>query len=204
VLLGPAVKYAPAEAEIGGGIQGVPNESTKTTSDTWADPQLGGPFVNIDEGRQKIKEWGYQEGYVGIFQPDGLDAGLLLGRYYARVETHLFSNVEGASKAYQWYTDLYQRTDGSRLQTTAPLANQSSAWTIKKGQIGEADAVYHRFIFRRGNLIGIVQTSGADTFMTIDPARDIAVIVDERALGTRAAPTPTPSGGALPSTVPGR
>lgn len=206
VLAGPAIKYAPSEEEIGGGIEGVPNESTTITPDMYADPSFG-PFKATDEGRQKVREWGYQEGYLGILQPDGLNAGLLEGRYFARVETHLFANVEGASNAYAWYADLYQKAALSEPQDAAPLANQSSGWKIKQGKIDPAnvDAAFHRFIFRRGNLVVIVQTTGADTFMTIDPARDIAVIVDERALGNRAAPTPTPSGGALPPTpVPNR
>jgi hypothetical protein len=37
-----------------------------------------------------------------------------------------------------------------------------------------------------------VQTMGADPYMTIDRARDLAVAMDDRALSKRAAPTPTP------------
>src|SRR5690606_6862116 len=97
----------------------------------------------------------------------------------------LFAGTAGAIDAYNWFTDLYGRTDGSQSQDVAQLANQSSGWKKKQGTIpsSNVEGVAHRFIFRRGNMVGIVQTSGADTFMTIDPARDIAVIIDDRALG---------------------
>ena len=200
-LDGPAVKFAAAEQEIGGGVEAVPNESADLTSEMFADASIG-PFKDANEGRAKVQEWGYKEGYLGVFQPDGLAAGLLLGRYYVRLETHLFNSVDGAIKAFAWYSDTYNKNTALQAQQTPQLANQSAAWKSVQGKIesSDLDGVYHRFVFRRGNLIGIVQTAGADTFMTVDPARDIAVIVDDRALGNRAAPTPTPSGGALPPT----
>ncbi|MEX0783976.1 MAG: hypothetical protein WD557_15150 [Dehalococcoidia bacterium] len=201
VLSGPASKFAASQEDIGDGIQGVPNESASLTPATFADPTLG-PFRTIDEGRQKLAEWGYQEGYLGVLQPDGLLAGVVQGRFYVRVETHLFASIEGATAAFDWYDQIYSGIDALEPEQAAPLANESASWKSLEGKVEntDLDRAYHRFVFRRGNLVAIVQTVGADTFMTIDPARDIAVIVDERALGNRAAPTPTPSGGTLPPT----
>ncbi len=201
VLTGPASRLAASAEDIGGGIQGVPPESLNLTPDEYADPSLG-PFRNIDEGRDKVTEWGYVEGYVTVLEPDGLLAGVAQGRFYVRVEAHLFGTPQGAAAAFAWYNDIYSGIDGLTPEDAAPLANESASWKSLQGKIEntDLDRAYHRFIFRRGNLVAIVQTVGADTFMTIDPARDIAVVVDERALGSRAAPTPTPSGGTLPPT----
>lgn len=201
VLGGPAVKYAASQQEIGGGIQAVPNESANITPETYADPSIG-PFKDINIGRDTVRQWGYKEGYLGVFQPDGLASGMLLGRFYVRLETHLFESTAGATNAFKWYSDLYNSASGVEKTDSNPLANESGSWRSVLGKIetSDLDRVYHRFVFRRGNMVSIVQTVGADTFMTIDPARDIAVIVDDRALGNRAAPTPTPSGGTLPPT----
>jgi hypothetical protein len=201
LLDGPASKFVASEQDIGEGLQGVPDESSVLTPATFADASLG-PFRNIDEGRAKVQEWGYLEGQIGILQPDGLLAGVVQGRYYVRIETHLFGSIQGASDAFDWYNELYAGNDALTAEQAEPLANESASWKSIDGKVenSDLDRAYHRFIFRRGNLVAIVQTVGADTFMTIDPARDIAVIVDERALGNRAAPTPTPSGGTLPPT----
>ncbi len=200
VLAGPAVKYAASEEEIGGGIEAVPNESSDLTPELFADPSLG-PFRDSIEGKAKVSEWGYVDGYVGSFQPDGLAAGVVLGRYYVRLETHLFRSPEGAAAAYDWFVERYGANSAVKRQEAAQLANESGAWSGVLGKVGstDLDRVFHRFTFRRGNMVAMVETIGADTFMTIDPARDVAVIVDDRALGNRAAPTPTPSGGALPA-----
>jgi hypothetical protein len=200
-LTGPSAKFAASAEDIGGNIQGVADESRTVTSSTFADPSVG-PFTSIDEGRQKVQEWGYQEGYVTVLQPDGLLAGVVQGRYYVRQEVHLFRDPAGAAAAFDWYANLYDGLEGVEAQEANPLANESASWRSIDGKIenSDLDRAYHRFIFRRGNLVAIVQTVGADTFMTIDPARDVAVIVDDRALGNRAAPTPTPSGGLLPPT----
>jgi hypothetical protein len=45
----------------------------------------------------------------------------------------------------------------------------------------------------------MVLTYGGQPFLTINPARDIAVIIDERALGERDAIEPTP----IPTVLPG-
>lgn len=199
VLNGPAVKYAASEQEIGGGIEALPSESTDLTLELFADPSFG-PFKDSTEGKARSGEWGYAGGYVGSLQPDGLAAGVVLGRYYVRLETHLFQTTEGASRAYAWYADQYGANQAVDEQEASPLGNESSGWKGVLGKVGstELDRVFHRFVFRRGNLVAMVETVGADTFMTIDPAREIGVVVDERALGNRAAPTPTPGGGAVP------
>jgi hypothetical protein len=205
VLSGPATRYAASQAEAGPSLQGVPDESFTTTPDIFADAEVG-PFKDSDEGKARAAEWGYKEGYIGILQPDGLLAGVVQGRYYVRMEVHLFNSVNGAVAAYAWYDNLYTSLGAQKVATTR-LANQSQGWKSIQGKVEgtDMDRVYHRFIFRRGNMVAIVQTVGADTFMSIDPARDIAVIMDDRALGNRAAPTPTPSGGQLPpSPVPTR
>jgi hypothetical protein len=202
-LAGPASRFAASAADIGGGIRGVPPESFDVNPQMYAQDQIG-PFATTEEGLAKVEEWDYSEGFIASLEPDGLTAGLAQGRYYVRIETHLFGTSQGAAAAFSAYTELYAARNTLTAEAIAPLANQSAAWKSIGEKIPntDLDEVYYRVIFRRGNLLAIVQTVGADTFLTIDPARGIAAMVDERALGSRAAPTPTPSGGTVPTTVP--
>ena len=125
---------------------------------------------------------------------------MLQGRYYVSMEIHLFETASGAKAAYDSFQDRYGKISGSERATTKGLANQSSGWQMLSGTVATSDLVgaFHRFVFRRGNMLAAVQTYGAQPFMTIDRARDIAVIIDERALGTRPATEPTPSGTTVP------
>jgi hypothetical protein len=130
VLTGPASRFAASAEDIGGGVQGVPPESYDLTPDTYSSPELG-PFRNIDEGRAKVSEWGYSEGYVSVLEPDGLLAGVVEGRFYVRVEAHLFQTPQGAAAAFSWYNEVYagidtlSEEDASRSQTTLRPGNPS-------------------------------------------------------------------------------
>jgi hypothetical protein len=65
---------------------------------------------------------------------------------------------------------------------------------LTEGLVGTSDvvAVFHRYVFRRGTVVTWVQTYGAEAYMTIDPAREVAVIIDDRILGNTEAAEPTP------------
>jgi hypothetical protein len=160
-----------------------------------------GVFDSPSQGEELAGKWGYTDGYQAAFQPAGLIADVVKGEYYTTVDTFLFKDENGAHEAYSQFETKYGTLTGSeRIQGVKGLANESSAWKydgdlIANTQIG---SVFHRFIFRRGSMLSVVQTYGAAPFMTIDKARDIAITLDDKALGSRPAPTPTPGSGGTP------
>ncbi|MCE7929606.1 MAG: hypothetical protein DYG91_14100 [Chloroflexi bacterium CFX7] len=198
LLSGPAAKYAPAQAELTAAYKVAPNETYGMGLDTYAASTF---FPGATEGKELATGWGFGEGYQVMLEPDGLLAGVLKGGYFVTAEVYLFHDQAGAKAAFDYYRSRYDSTAGSESAPAKGLANQSGGWQLIKGPVGTSSlvGVYHRFVFRRGNMLASVQTYGAQPFMTVDKARDIAVIIDERALGTRQATEPTPAG----TTVPG-
>ena len=197
ILQGPSAKYPPSEGDL-------KNIFRASVPDTYAVNleifETIGPFASPGEARESIRLWGFAEGWVVTFEPEGLLSSVVSrGAYYPTVETLLFTTPEGAEKAYLQYEKFYKTTQDSQPQTTKPLGNQSSAFRIQKGKVGatQLDAVYHSFLYRRGNMVVIVRTFGGVPFMTVDAARELAVIIDARALGERSAPLPTPAGAPL-------
>ncbi len=191
-LQGPASRFTPLGEDLGAGNKVyVPGVATLDASDFVATAKI---FGSSAEGESLVKGWGYLEGYKTAYQPDGQLAAVLSGAYYVNAEAYLFKTLDGARQAYQQFEQAYAASPGSAQQKTKGLGNQSSAWKLVSGTVGSSDVVaaYHRFVFRRGNLVGVVQTMGADPYMTVDRARDLAVAMDDRALNKRAAPTPTP------------
>ncbi|MCC7363326.1 MAG: hypothetical protein IT303_03055 [Dehalococcoidia bacterium] len=199
-LAGPASRYVPEAADFSVGYEVFPPETFSLSALQFAS---NGLFGGTTEGEEKAELWRYESGYQASFQPTGLLAEVVQGKYYVRVESYLFEDVAGAKQAYAAYEERYSSTDGSeRVDGVKGLANESSAWKFLDKTIANTElrGVYHRFVFRRGSLVSIVQTMGAEPFMTIDQARDVAVLVDEKALGTRLSPTPTPRSTATTTT----
>ncbi|MFN0095710.1 MAG: hypothetical protein ACKVVT_13155 [Dehalococcoidia bacterium] len=201
VVEGPAVRYIVHTNDVAIGFDPLPPETFLLTVTGFA---TNGLFTNVEEGERLAREWGYVDGYQGSLQPDGALAGVLQGRFFIRVESYLFKDVEGAGKAYDFIEAFHEKRPGSQQQETRGLANESSAWRFTQGTVGTSEVVgvFHRFIFRRGNLVSIVQTFGGEPFMNIDRARDVAVIVDQKALGERPAVTPTPGRSSVPVVPP--
>lgn len=159
-----------------------------------------GQFSSGKVALAAIDQWGFLEGWATQYDADGQLAGLLRGGYYLNMETYLFKTVEGAQAAYDSFISQYNAAPGSVVESPAALGNESAGFSVLGSTIGTSDvqAEFHRFIFRRGNLIAIVQTNGGAPYMTIDIARNYAVFIDEQALGQRPAvlPTPIPTPGA--------
>jgi hypothetical protein len=53
-------------------------------------------------------------------------------------------------------------------------------------------AELHRYLFRRGNLLAMVVTWGAEPFMDVTPVYQLAHVVDSKATGRTTAVEPTP------------
>jgi hypothetical protein len=151
-------------------------------------------FDTEQQGAELAAQWRIFDGFQAQFDPLGLAAQLLQGSYYIWVETYLFETVDGADAAYDHLENRLATRPGSVRRTARLLANESAGFEFIQGTVGTSEVVaaYHRFIFRRGNVIGVVQTFGGQPFMSIDRARDIAVIMDDKVLGTRPATEPTP------------
>ena len=151
-------------------------------------------FKSGEEGEAKAREWAVTNGFQVYYQPKGLFAATLHGAPYITVETYQFEDVAGARKAFAHLNNVLKNSAGSDPVEARPLANDSGAYRFIQGTVGPSEkvAVYHRYIFRRGNTVVAVQTWGADEYMNIDPARNIAAEIDNKLLGTRPAVEPTP------------
>ena len=163
-------------------------------------------FADGDDGVKLLTEWGYLGGYETSFRPEGNDQAILTnGAFNLAIETHLFKDENGAKKAYDYF-EKRQRDGGVQPVNAPQLGNKSSAWKVLTGKIGTStiDAANHRFIFRRGNLVTIVATLGADGFMDVNKIRDLAAIVDAKALGEREAIAPTPTNNYTPAAAPAK
>ena len=188
---GIASQYTPAITEIPG-INNVNVPETFTANlATFASSYL---FASNKIGEEKANEWKIVDSYQVSYDPQGLQADLLRGRYYVRVEVYLFADLGGAQAAYDFMSKFYLARAGTQQVNTRQLGNQSSAYKIVDGTVGTSDelSAYYRMLVRRGNVVSVVQVNGADKFVSVDAARNIAIVVDDRILGNRAAPVPTP------------
>lgn len=187
----PASQYIPLITEVPGENEVNVSDTftmniTTFTSSYW--------FINDKEGQDRAREWKIVDGYQVYYQPVGLSAQVLQGDFFTTIETYLFADVEGAKGAYAHLAKKIGALPGTEAEKPRGLANESSAYSLVQGTVGVSDvvAVYHRFIFRRGNAVVSVQTYGGEPFMTIDDARELAVMIDDKLLGQRPATEPTP------------
>lgn len=188
---GVASQYSPAINEIPGVNKvNVPETFTANLA-TFASSYL---FTNNKQGEEKANEWKIVDAYQVAYDPEGLQADLLRGRYYVRAEVYLFADLAGAQAAYTFMDKFYLSKSGTQQVPTKQLANQSNAYKIIAGTVGTSDelSAFYRMLVRRGNVVFVIQVNGADRFMSVDHARNIAIVADDRILGNRAAPVPTP------------
>jgi hypothetical protein len=197
-LSGPASKYSISQLDLDSGyITDVPgtyvlDATNYSQTKTFATPE---------EGQALLTEWGYAGGYETGYTPEGRERAVLQGAHYFWVETHLFEDGRGASAAYDYFEERL-RASGSEQVTFPGIGNESTAWV----RLGEkvygstVDSAFHRVVFRRGNLVAIVATWGAEPFMNIGTVTTLGRIVDEKALGERDAPEPTPTSNYTPET----
>lgn len=157
-----------------------------------------------EDGVNMLKDWGYEGGYETAFRPEGESKAVLQqGAYYVTVETHLFQSDTGAKKMYDYFVGYLK--GATPPVASEPLGNESSGYKFLSGTITNSTvrAADHRFIFRRGNLVTIVKTLGADPSMEasggIKTVRALAQIVDDKATGKRNAIEPTPTSNFTPS-----
>lgn len=158
------------------------------------DYQAFGFFDTPEEAQAALAEWEYQGGYITGFNPVGLTAAVLRGDFYIDLELHLFKTIDQAAQAFEHFVDYRGSAEGAEAVSLAPVGNEHGAFVLVSGTVPGSDiaAAYHLYIFRRGNLVVVTQTRGADPYMTGDSVVALARIVDEKVLGTRTSPSPTP------------
>ncbi|MCK6563384.1 MAG: hypothetical protein HUU14_08105 [Dehalococcoidia bacterium] len=151
-------------------------------------------FPSPAEGEKTLKQWGYLGGYETGLIPEGRDTAVLNGAFYVNVEVHLFSSVDGAKKAFDHFESRLRDSGRGQFVPSQGVGSKSSTWTLTEGYVGTSTVgrVYHQTVFRRGNLVAVVLTSGAEGFMKVDTARTMAGIIDQKALGQKQAVEPTP------------
>lgn len=187
----PAAKYSillgelPEKYEVNESETFTQNISTYSSS-YWFDSE--------EQGSKLASQWRIIDGFKAVFQPQGLAADVAQGEAYVTVETYMFQTVDGAKLAWAYYDNRLKSVTSSEAMKTKGLANDSSAYRIVQGTVGPSEVVgvYHRYSFRRGNTIVSVQTWGGQPFMSIDVARELAVMIDNKLLGVRPATEPTP------------
>lgn len=196
-LDGPASKYSVAITDLGvNWITDIP-ATFVLNIENYAPTRT---FSSAEEGRRLLAEWGYQSGYETGYSPEGRDTAVLNGAFYVRVESHLFADEAGAKAAMAYFESIIKSTGANPVSAEA-VGNESAAFTATFGTIGKSkvNAVYHHVIFRRGNLVTVVLTKGAEGFMKVDPAREVALIADQKALGQKPAVEPTPTSNYTPA-----
>lgn len=196
----PASRFALGLTDLGNAwITNVP-DTWVLTVDNYGKTSV---FGTADEGTRLLKDWGYLGGYETGFRPEGADRAILSGSYQIANETHLFKDEDGATRAYTYF-ETKLKAGGAQAVAIAQVGNQSSGWKVAAGKVGNSsiDATVHRILFRRGNLVVVVATYGADPYMTPGIVRKLARMVDDKAVGQREAIEPTPTSNYTPEAVP--
>jgi len=197
----PVSRFAVAQSDLGSAfIVDIP----ATLQLTAADYAKAKVFASAQEGQTLLKQWGYQGGYETGYTPEGREKAVLQGGFYSKFETHLFEDQDGAKKAFDRFASYLKATSGNQVQTAEPVGNQYVAFQRIEGKVpsSSVNAVFHQYLFRRGNLVSAVLTYGADGFMKIDTAREMAYMVDQKALGKATAVEPTPTSNYTPAATP--
>lgn len=185
----PSARYTILHDDLSGSFITDIEATRRYTAESYS---LAATFSDSDEGYDLLVDWGYVSGYESSYIPEGQQEAVLNGAYYFVVESHLFESEEGASEAYDYISNRLAESRSEKVEDVQPVGNESSFWEAP-GIRSSVDSVHHRVVFRRGNLVAMVATWGADALMSVNPVYELARIVDEKALGERDAPEPTPT-----------
>lgn len=191
-LDGPVSQYSVSIDDLG--INWITDVKGTQSIDAAAYSRQTHVFSTPDDGLKQLKEWGYQGGYQTGYSPEGRDQTVLNGGYYVWIESHLFKDEAGAQKAFDYFNNVAKQ-DPAQPVSIQPVGNTSAAYLTIAGVItgSTVKAAFHQVITRRGNLVTIVLTKGAESFMKSDAAWEVAYMADEKALGTRKTTVPTPT-----------
>lgn len=191
-VAGPVSRYAILVQDVG--IDLFLTDTINTYDISIGQYALTQAFDTQHEGRQYLKDWGYAAGFETALLPEGRTDAILNGSYIIYVETHVFLDTAGAHTAFEYFVNRIANNGVSKVLPSDPVGNESFLSTALDGTVGGTSVALakHQVIFRRGNLIAIVQTAGSDGLMKPGTVQGLARLMDAKALGNVAAPTPTP------------
>lgn len=195
LLEGPASKYAIAVEDLVEAMGAVWITSLNSVFVLTMENYPGTrTFSSENEGRTILEGWRWLGGYETGYWPEGGDTAVLNGGFYVNQECHIFEDEAGAKEAFKWMVSRAQQLPGQSPVTMDPIGNESAAFVASVGNVGNSPviATYHQVIFRRGNVVSVVVTKGAQGFMQVETARALSLFTDEKALGQKAAVEPTP------------
>lgn len=151
-------------------------------------------FKDRQTGKDLLTQWGYIEGYEADLVPEGRENAVLNGAVYVTLESHLFSSIEGAKQAYNYFDIAMKAAPTNKQANLIAIGSQSVAYVALGEKVAQSsiDSTYHRVLFRRGNLVVLVSTYGAEGFANLDYPTALAQLIDRRALGSEPVIEPTP------------
>lgn len=192
----PPVTYALTAGDLEEATGGATTFAADSQRTFELDAKNYGKVVSAEGGEAMLASWGYLGGYETVFVPEGRDAAVLNGAYYAVLEVHLFAAPEGASMAYHHFLEKLKTTPAKRMHV-AGVGNESTAWTMTSGKLTNSDKarVHSSVLFRRGNLVAVILVIGAEDYVGAETMERLAAMVDDKALGhgrgNQAAPAAT-------------
>ncbi len=198
-LAGPASRYAVLAADSGGATggsnpinvgRGVLTNVSEFYPQGWdiSALLLDGAFRDVEVARASLGQWGFDSRY-------GTSLGW--GDRFATVFLTLFESDAGAAEAYTHLASLRQS-----LPVESVAARVGSV-ALVYGGIGEKPGqVGFGVLFRRDNLVVLIELRGAPGAATAEAVVALAAIVDAKATGVRPSPTPTPAAPPTPVAPP--
>lgn len=206
-LDGPASRYSLLNPEdLGRGFITDINGTYVLTPENYTKNNPAWPSAK--DGKAQLENWGYTSGYQTAVMPENRENGMLQGGVGVIMEIHLFDDEAGAKQAYEFFRNYVGGNGQVSPVGLDPVGNESVAWTYVSGTILQSNVghAYYIVMFRRGNLVATVVAHGAETLLKSSEALGRARLIDEKALGKRAAIEPTPTGNsgatAYPSNTP--
>ncbi|MBI2767125.1 MAG: hypothetical protein HYX53_14600 [Chloroflexi bacterium] len=196
IIPGPASRYSLLHDDLGKGFLTDIKGTYVLTIDNYSG--ITKLFPSKQEGAALLTKWGYLGGYETAVTPEGGDVGVLQGAFVIKMEVHLFKDPAGAKDFYAY--ELQKVNPQAQPVKTDTVGDESSTNKLTAGKVGNStvDQAIHQLVFRRSNLVAIVLTIGAEPFMKSDSVVALGKMIDEKALGKRLAPTPTPTSNFTP------
>jgi hypothetical protein len=201
VLDAPASKYSVLLDDVGPAfLTDIPGTFVLDAKSYGKTSAFGSP----DEGEATLKKWGYLGGYETGLIPEGRDIAILNGAFSVHVEIHLFKTLEGAKASYDYFHKKISGNGKAQAINTSPVGNESAAWKTVLGLIRNStiNQSIHQMVFRRGTMVAIIATTGAEPFMRVESALEFANLIDQKALGQVETVEPTPTSNYTPPAYP--